>query len=355
MPVYIRYIIQDIMSAFLVIACVMIGIVLMVQMSKLLYLIDRGVQLYHFFYLSTLIIPYLLFAILPFVTMISVIYIYNKLVEEKQLIILQICGNSNIKLIQPVLYFAIIVSILSYYLAMELMPRSYKTLKSEIHLIKDNYISSIVHVKTFNQISKSIIVYVNKKLSNSKLEGIVLFDNRDADHMVVLFAESGILQIKDSVPKFLLTKGVRQSYDKNGNMTKLSFDVLTIELVESQPIQTENSGDINALYVSELLFPNDALPIPKQLKFIAEGHQRIIWPLYNLVLPFIALSVFLYSPYTKKHLKHFMITGIAVTCFTYGHFTFTNIASKNLNFIYACYINVIISIICSILLCLRRA
>lgn len=339
------------------IAFVATGIVWLTQISKLLYLIDRGIGLSHFAGLIILVIPSLLFVILPFITVFAVIYTYNRLGEERQLIILKSSGLNNFRLAKPALIVAGLVTVLSYYLSLELMPFAYRKLKADLNFIKNNYASNMIREKTFNQLSKFITLYVDKKLADGSLEGLVLFDNRSGE-AAILFAKSGKFGIYDNIPVFDLKEGSRQAYDNNHNLTKLYFSSLRVELSSDKQAKLEQDSynrDINEYYIKELLNPSNKLLLTRQNQLMVEGHQRLIWPLYNLVLTFLALAVFLQQPYNKKsHARQIFLTVLAVIFVTYWHFTFQNIATKNINFILVCYSNLIISLIFSLWLYSRR-
>jgi lipopolysaccharide export system permease protein len=54
------------------------------------------------------------------------------------------------------------------------------------------------------------------------------------------------------------------------------------------------------LYINELLFPSKKLPQKLRNKYIAEGHRRISWPLYNIVLSIIGTTFLLKGPYSRS-------------------------------------------------------
>lgn len=357
MLTYQRYIIINILLPFIVISLIVTGLVWLMQVIKFLYLVDNGIRLITFLKLIALFLPSLLFVLLPFITILAVIYCYNILGEERQLIILKSCGLSNIKLAKPALVVAFITTLISYYISISVMPDAARSLIGQLDAVKNNYAYSVVQEKTFTQVSKFLTLYINEKKHNKELHGIVLLDNRST-LPIILFAKSGNLVMQGSSPMLNLNHGMRQAYDSNGNLTKLTFDSLTVELSESgsknQYAQTGNS-DIREYDVKDLLSPSKTLPLQKQIKLIAEGHQRIIWPFYNFALTFLGLAVFLRQPYNKKsHLREMLFTSGAIIMAVYCHFTFHNLAYKDFNFVILCYGNIFAIIVISLWLYLRR-
>ncbi|MCC8483278.1 MAG: LptF/LptG family permease, partial [Rickettsia endosymbiont of Labidopullus appendiculatus] len=246
----------------------------------------------------------------------------------------------------------------AYYISISLLPLSHSKLKSDLIFMRNNYASNILDEKTFNPISKDITVYFDKKLPDGTMKNLIIFDNRKHDNHAILFSRYGVFKIYNNSSSFQLKDGVRQVYDHNGNLNNLLFDVLIVELVSNNGkklVREEYSREINEHYIDELLKPNNILSEQKKIKLIAEGHQRLIWPMYNFVLVFLTLSVFLRQPYNKKSsLRQILITAVSAVIITYLHFVLQNLASKDLNFIFACYANMIIAIILSLYLYFRK-
>ncbi|MFV0250713.1 MAG: LptF/LptG family permease [Rickettsia aeschlimannii] len=358
MLLYQKYFIKNILPLLIVVTFSGTSIVWITQILKLLYLFDKGIKVMDFFSLIVLVLPTLLFILLPVITVITVIYIYNNLKVERQLIILQASGVNNVQLALPALYVALIVMLLAYYISSTILPLSHINLKSRLNFIKNNYISSMIEEKTFNKVTKDITVFIDKKSAGNIMNGVIIFDNRNADNPSVVFAGSGILNIYDNSPIFELNKGIRQEYDVNGNLTQLTFDSLMIKLQNDNLLvsqRTKHNKEANEYYISELLVPPHDLAITKKIKLIAEAHQRIIWPLYNFVLPFVTLAVFLRYPYSKKiTFMPVLFSALTVLLVTSIHFILQNLASKNLDFIFACYFNLVIALTIGLYLFVRK-
>lgn len=348
MLTYKKYIAKSILLPFLTITFILTSFVWVIQILRLINLIDKGLKLSHFMQLVILIIPSLLFMILPLVTVISVIYEYNKLQDEKQLIILKCSGLSNYEIAKPALLIATIATLFTYYISAYLMPVSYNRLKQELSYIKENYVSEIVDARTFNQVSRYITIYADKKTYNGKLEEIILFDNRDPVSQTIFFADFGEIIVIDKSTIFILKHGFRQSYDKDKHMTKLYFDELSIEIQNSSNSLDRDRTSLE-LFIHEMMWPDNSLSFEKQSQFIIDAHQRIIWPLFNFVFTFLALSTFLRYPYNRKnHIKQNICTFMPVFVLAYIHFSLQKMAYEKPYYILFAYINIFLSIVSSI-------
>ncbi|MBY0533388.1 MAG: LptF/LptG family permease [Rickettsiaceae bacterium] len=356
MYIYSKHIVKTILPVLFVITVVLTSLVWVVQVLNLVNLLDKGIELKTFIKLVVLLVPYLLFMIMPIISVIAVIYIYNRLQDERQLIILRGAGLNNYEIAKPALFVAMIVTIITTYISAYLMPVSYTNLKKNISNVKETYVSNLIETRTFNQISKYATIYVDSKNQNDEMYGIILFDNKIPENKTVFFAKKGeIVNPDQQNPKFLLSQGLRHSYDTQGNITTLHFDHLVIELSSELQDDSERNKTSMELFIPEMLWPDTSIPIEKQNRLITDGHLRLVWPLYNFVFVFLALAIFLSIPYARKtQIKPFIYTFVPVLAASYFHFTLQKMAYKDLDYIFLCYGNAFICIIFSIWQTTRR-
>jgi len=347
--IYKKYIIKTILYPLLAFACVLTALVWITQIFKLLYLIDKGIAFAEFLKLIVLILPSLFFMISPLIATLAVVYVYNKLQSERQLIILKTSGLSNFSIAKPALTIAIFVTLFAYYISLYLMPLSYNKLKSDLSSFKENYVTGIIDARTFSQVSKYITIYVDKKNDNGTLEGVILFDNKIPEQRSVLFAKIGKIVMNDNIPLFQVQNGFRQSFDENNNLTRLYFDNLTVEVKNDENFEDDRNRTSLELYINEMLWPRADLSDERKTRLRIDGHQRIIWPFFNYCLVFLALSMFLSQPYSRKSsLKQMVHTFVPLIIVAYCHFTLQKIAYQQPIYVLGCYLNVFVCVVFSV-------
>lgn len=350
MLIYQKYILKNVLPIFAMLTLVLTGLVWITQTLRMMHLIDKGVELKYFFRLTMFLIPSILFVILPIILVIAMIYVYNRLQEERQLMILKNSGLSNYALLKPALFFSVIVMMFAYYISAYLMPLSYNDMKQGLSNFYEGHASSIIVPRSFNRISKYSNIYVDQKNPDGSFSGMILFDNKIPQERTIFFAKHGRIFHSDSyTTEFILEQGLRHAYDSAGNLTKLHFDHLVVD-VTSQPVDPNSRNRTSLeLYISEMLWPDSSLLLTKQQRLIADGHLRIIWPLLNFVLVFLSLSIFLGQPYNRRQIiKPFVITFLPVLFVVYMHFLLQKIAYQDIHYIWGCYINLFLCIIFSI-------
>lgn len=350
MLIYKKYIIKAIFQPFIVLSFILTSLVWITQILKLLYLLDKGVSPVDFLKLNILIVPSLFFMISPLVSVIAVIYAYNKLQEERQLIIFKASSLSNLAIAKPALIIAIFITLFSYYVSLYLTPLSYGKLKYDLNNFRENYVSNFITEKTFNQLSKYTTIYVERKDAGGRLNGIVLFDSKASKERTVLFAKTGKMVMHGTVPLFQLESGFKQSFDENNNITKLHFDKLLVEIQRNDPFKSDRDKTSLELYINEMLWPDDKLSEQKKNRLMVDAHERLVWPLFNYCLVFLALSMFLTqkTPNRKTNIKQITSTIIPLFIVVYFHFSLQKIAYHEPLYIFACYLNIFFCIVFSI-------
>lgn len=260
------------------------------------------------------------------------------------------CGLSPTALAKPALLVATVVTIIGYFISIYLLPLSYSALKTNLSNFRNNYASSLVQDRVFTQVAKNITLYVDDKTSAGLLKGVILFDDRNVDRRVILFAKFGRVKSQSGVPYFELEEGTRQEVDREGKMSKMHFSALSVVLDQGKC--NNNSGtepggssvkapdcntvidpasrDLQEHYLDELFTPGYALSELRRVKLRAEGHQRILWPLYSLALTAVAIGVFMQKPYSRRGNSIIMLkAGLVLITVIGGHFAANNASSKN--------------------------
>lgn len=341
MPIYQSYIIRSSIVPLLFCLAVLTGMVWLSQVLRMLYLFEKHVGFFDFLELVILLLPSLIHVILPFAMLYSTLYIYNSMKINKELVVFENSGLSPRDLMIPIIKLGLIVSSIAIINGSIILPKTYGMLKSRVEFYKSNFASSIVQEGMFNNISKKIVLYVTKKTSDNKYEGLILFDSREVNSQSIVIADEGEMIFTDSAISFNLINGHRQSFNKSGSFEILSFDKFRIN-INSQKSggDRENYKDLQEHYIWELLLP-DPNSNKSFTKLFAEGNNRLVWPMLNLILPLVAISVFLKSNFNRRdYMKHLVRSFFAALIFVLVHFVLHTLATGNhyLNILF--YVNI---------------
>lgn len=309
-------------------------------------IVNRGLGVGTFLYLSSLMLPSLLWIIIPVALFISIVYVYNKLSIDSELIVFQGAGIDKYGIMKPAIYFAILATILSYLISLYLLPASYREFKDMQAFVRDNYASLLLQEGVFANPSKGLTVYIRERENNGMLRGMLVHDNRDENKSITYMAEEGQLVQTSTGPRFLLVNGNRQEIDKKNNeLILLYFERYSVELgLFNTGLTQARWREPQERYLGELFFPEDT---PDQFlqKLYAEGHNRLIWPIYNMVLALVALAIFATGEFSRHgYARKIFISSISAMAVISWGLSLNNLVAKNHAFTSISYLTVFVLI-----------
>ena len=297
------YLAKQLLLAFMV---VVISLTCVVWLSQSLRFIDlivnRGLPLPTFIYLTILLLPTWLSIVMPIAIFASSLYIYNRMLVDREIIVLVAAGLSPWRLSSPVVLVSLIVTILCYSMTLYFIPVSYQAFKELQFKIRHNYTDILLREGTFNAVGKDITVYIRERNLKGELSGIIINDERNSLESITVMAESGALSVTEKGPQVFMRNGNRQSRNtKTGQVGLLYFDSYTVDLSGLNSMSQRAWKDQNEYFVHELLNPrNEAENSKRYKKFIAEAHYRITSPLLAIVLPILGLAVLLKGEFSRR-------------------------------------------------------
>jgi lipopolysaccharide export system permease protein len=346
MKLYNKYIIKSIIMPALVITLTLTSIVWLTQSLRFIDLIvNKGLDISTFVYLSALLLPSLLMLILPVALFIAVLMVYNRFISDSELIVLKCAGLSRLKLATPAIIVASGICFFGYIISFYLLPTSYREFKDTQAFIRNNYASLLLQEGVFNTPVNGLTVYIESRSKNGMLEGILVHDSRNVEKPITMMAQQGQLVKTPSGPRFDLVNGQRQEIDKqHGNLTVLNFDSYSMDLslYTSDIERTTRTPEERYLY--ELLSPDDIDP-KLQGKLKAEGHYRIVWPLFGFVLTLVAVTALFSGQFNRrgqwKRILSATIIGVSLILL---NFALKSVAASTPSLTILMYLNVVIPV-----------
>ncbi len=333
-----QYFIRKIAGPFLVIALSITGIAWLSQSLKFIDLIvNKGLSLGSFFYLSLLILPSLLWVIIPAATFIAIVYGYHKLYGDSELVIFRAIGIDNHSLMRPALIFCVLTTLMSYSISLYLLPASYREFKDMQIYIRNNYASVLLQEGVFVNPTQGLTVYIREKDPLGVMKGLMVHDNRNKSKSYTITAQEATLENTPKGPMFVLRNGSHQEFNKKtGQFSLLYFDSynLELELFNNELIQ-KRWREAPELYLNELFF-GDNPKKSERLKQISEGHYRLTWPLYNFLLCMVALIPFIRGEFSRRgNVKRISRVSVAAIGIMIGGLAVKSITAQNV------YLNVL--------------
>lgn len=265
-------------------------------------IVNRGLTIGTFFYLTMLLLPSFLWLMLPIALFTAVVFSYNRLVGDSELVVMRSAGMGPIHLARPALVLAAIVTAISYTLALYFLPLAYRDFKDLEFDVRNDYAGLLLREGAFNNVAAGITVYVRQRDASGDLVGILVHDNRRPTDPVTLVAERGRLAASEDGPRVVLVAGNRQELDREtGRMRFLYFERYSVDLGRVAQRTTERWREPRERYLHELFRPpQDENDRQSRARLLAEGHNRIVTPLLAVTLTLIGLACLLSGDFNRR-------------------------------------------------------
>jgi lipopolysaccharide export system permease protein len=346
------YILRDLLIGTVILTGVLTYILWLAQSLGFIELIiKKGLSIGTWLELTVLILPNVLAIILPIALFVVIVFVYNKMKNDRELVIAQAVGISKWGLALPGILVAIIATIASYVITLYLGPASVQAFKELQWTVKSDVSQVLLREGSFNQIGKGITVYIKERLPNGVLNDILVHDKRDRLKSITLMAKSGIIKSTATGPIVMLSDGNRQELTRgSGDLSIMYFDNYSINLGEIQMTGDARFTDNRERSTKELFSLNrsDGLSEHNIRRLRVEGHQRLSTPLLNITFALIALSSALSSTLEKR--DQFKRSGGAIMCIVFieaATLGLASLASKNLLLVPLLYLVIVIpAVIC---------
>ena len=296
-----------ILKQLLVVTCfVAAGITCAIWLTQSLrlidYIVNRGLPPSTFFVFIALLLPSFLGVVLPIAGFCAVLFIYNKMIIDSELVVMRATGMSQLQLALPAVIAGLGVTAIVYSISLYFLPNSFRNFKELQYEIRSDYSAVLLQEGVFRTLSDNITVYVRERGGNGELRGILVHDSRDPKRPVTMMAERGALVQSDNGPRVVMVNGNRQEVEQeSGRLSLLYFDRYTVEIAQFRDTIHTRWHEPKERYLPELLGPKTSKTDRQFRKeLIAEGHQRLVAPLYALSFVMIGLAALLSGEFNRR-------------------------------------------------------
>jgi lipopolysaccharide export system permease protein len=299
-----RYIARTVLEAFLL---TLAGLTLVIWMTHAIREIDvvtnQGQTILVFLGLTALLIPMLVLVIAPIAFVIAVIYTVNKLNADSEIAVMNAAGMSPWHILSPFLAVALLVSLLVAGISAYLSPKCLRELRVMMTRVHANLIANVIQPGRFTALQGGALTFhIRERRPNGELAGIFIDDRRDPALRSTFLAERGIIVDNAAGSFLLLEKGSAQRVAaKDPEPTIVLFERYGFDMTQftgSDSVPTFNERE---RYLWDLFSPDPQDPMVKQNpgRFRAELHDRLLAPVFPIVLALIAFA-FLGAPRTTR-------------------------------------------------------
>lgn len=276
-----RYILRQCLGMMLFVTAALSAAVWLAQSLRLVDLIvNRGLSIEVFLYLALLILPRFLYIVLPIGAFIAVLFVFNRLTSESELVVMRSAGMGPLSLARPVFVLAGIAFVVLLLLSAYFLPASNREFKDLQFEIRNRFVSALLQEGAFTTISDKLTIYIGSRNERGEVIGVLINDDRDPQQPVTIMAERGAFADSGSGSRLIMVNGNRQRFDRNtGKLSVLTFDKYTLDLDMLRDAPGARFHEAQERFLSELFFPPPALDPVIARSFRQEAHQRLAVPI----------------------------------------------------------------------------
>lgn len=306
MRLYLRYLLRQLALPALVATLAFSGAVWLSQSLRFVDLIvNKGLPVTTFLYLTILLFPSLLLIILPVALLSAVLFVYYRMTQESELTVMKAVGLSNLQLAAPAILLASLVSLFCYAVSLYLMPLAFSSFRDLQYEIRRDFSHVLLQPGVFNTPLDEVTVYIREHRNDGTLAGILVHDERDPRQPTTMMAEQGFLVEGDAGPLFVLENGNRQELElrrgaRHPELRILHFERYVLDLAAATSPPDERSRKPKELFLHELFDPGPDLSPAERREYVVEAHKRLTWPLNALVFALIGLAALLAEGFNRR-------------------------------------------------------
>ena len=313
MKIINQYILKQMLFGFIFITTGLLMIVWLSQSLRLFnLLLNSKSSVWLFIRLTMTLIPGYLALISPIALFAVALFTYNRLITDRELIILRAAGMSPLQLAKPVIVIGFLFTLFGFYISLVLVPNADANYRELRWKIQHDISHLLIQEGEFNDVGNGITVYIRSKNKDGSLEGIILHDQHSPTSQVTLLAEKGTIVYHDGVPQISMKNGSRQEVaNKTGRFSILYFDYYNTDFVSNREKSANRFKNPAERDLKDLLStPREALPNLKTFhRFRLEGYRRLSLPFYNLSFMMLAAAGLLTGSFNRRgHNKRIIIT-----------------------------------------------
>ena len=298
-----RYLLRNLIVATLAVtAALTIAIWLVLSLKQIDFVLEGGAPLSFFLRLAFMTFPTFLSIILPIALMAAVLFTYNRMTLDSELVVMRAAGLGPLILARPAFLLAAGVTFLCFLLSVWLAPAAERGLVATRQKITNEFAAVLVREGAYNDFGDGLTVYVRQRGEKGELNGLLIQDARHPERPVTILAERGVLVTAEAGPRVIVFSGTQLEFHPDtGEVDTLDFSRYTVDL---NVLQADTAGrwpDPRERPTTELLFhTSDPRDEAFSSRLTAELHKRLAMPLFALGFTMVALAALLSGEFSRR-------------------------------------------------------
>ena len=286
-----RYLFRQMIRTTVAVSITLIGIMWLFQTIRLLeVVINRGAPISNFLLMSVTVIPLWLTIAVPVSAFVAVIWVFQRAVADRELLVMQASGRSALQLARAPLTLGVLLTVVLILNSVMVLPQSFGVYKRVQFEVRNSIPTVMLQDNVFIDVVDGLTMLIGEKFDDGLAKDLFIHDERTEGKIITMTARIGQFVERDGLPAVILQEGERIELSKSGDSgATLLFDTHTVTITpKDRTVSSQMPIDMNEDTISNLLNPEKS-PYPDYFnQRRAEGHYRIVSPALALVLIMIA-------------------------------------------------------------------
>jgi lipopolysaccharide export system permease protein len=301
---YDRYILSQLIVLFGFFSLVLISVYWVNEAVDLFdSLIADGQTLSVFLEFTALSLPQIMLVVLPVSGFVATLYIFNRLIGDSELVVLQTAGVSAQRLLRPVLAFGLFIGLMLGVLGNFLAPAARTQFIDRSQQVQEDLTGKFLREGQFLHPTDGLTVYIREITDLGEFRDLFLQDRSDARVETTYTATSALLLRSETGPRLVMFNGLAQTLNlATGRLSTVRFEDFTYDIGALIGDGGFRNIDLRELPTWVLLRADEqaaqALGVPlAQVRFA--GHERIARALFVIFPPLIGAACLMLGGFSR--------------------------------------------------------
>ena len=228
------YILKETLPIFFIGLLTFTLMLLMDKILKFIELIVSGVSFSNILMLLFFISPSFLIFTIPMAFLLGTLLSFGRLSGDSEITAFKASGMSLYQLFIPISLLSLSAFLFTTFLVFYALPWGNRGFMATLYVIAQSKVDIEMKERVFNDVFNGLVVYVDKiPIQGEKMEGILIYDERDKGNVNTIFAREGFLasnpQSKE-VTLRLLNGDIHRFESKTRIYQKMKFDIYDLRL-----------------------------------------------------------------------------------------------------------------------------
>lgn len=286
-----RYLFGQMIRTTIAVSITLVGIMWLFQTIRLLeVVINRGAPLSNFLLMSVTVIPLWLTIAVPVSAFVAVIWVFQRAVADRELLVMQASGRSALQLARAPLSLGLLLTVILIVNSVMVLPHSFGVYKRVQFEVRNSLPTVMLQDNVFIDVVDGLTMLIGEKYDDGFAKDLFIHDERTEGKVVTMTSRVGRFVERDGLPAVILQEGERIELSETGaSGATLLFDTHTVTIApKDKAVSNRMPIDMNEDTIGNLLNPEKS-PSPDYFnQRRAEGHYRMVSPALALVLVLIA-------------------------------------------------------------------